>query len=299
MERPDRGRSILILILIYAGTLLATILAGSLWPFDNLLSETFILDVLATVIIFIFSVIFNNSSTYDPYWSMAPPAIVVFWMLEYNTTLLSLRHVLILFLFIFWSSRLTFNFFRRWQGFGHEDWRYEDIRRDTGKKYWIASFLGIHLLPTVIVFLALIPVYFAIAKSSKTINLIDLAAFTVTVSAILIEMIADRQLHNFLKSGENKGTTMQKGLWRLVRHPNYSGEVLFWWGMYLFVIAAAPGYWWTIFGPVVMTLLFFMVSVPLMDKHMTDRRSDFSEYKKHTPALIPGLLKKHDQAQVP
>ncbi len=105
-------------------------------------------------------------------------------------------------------------------------------------------------------------------------------------------MIADRQLQKFQVSGDSQGKTLQQGLWKLVRHPNYSGQVLFWWGMYLFVIAAAPAYWWTIFEPVVMTLLFFMVSVPLMDKHMMQRRADFSEYKKHTPALIPGISKK-------
>ena len=295
MNKPDRRKSILILALIYAGAILAAILAGSWWSSDNLLLETFLLDFMATFIIFFFSVIFNNSSAYDPYWRAAPPIIVIFWMIASGGNPLTFRNVLILFLFLFWSSTLPLNFLRRWQGFKHEDWRYEDIRKKTGRYFWIVSFLGIHLFPTIIVFLACIPAYFAITQSSNPVNILDLLAFIVTFSAILIEMIADHQLQKFQASGDSKGKTLQQGLWKLVRHPNYAGQVLFWWGIYLFVIAAAPGYWWTIFGPLIMTLLFLGVSIPLMDEHMLKRRDDYSDYKKRTPALFPAIPKKHNQ----
>ncbi len=111
-------------------------------------------DLAATIVIFIFSVITNNSSMYDPYWSVAPVVIALFWLLQPGSDgFANPRHVLIFALLCLWAMRLTTNWALQWRGLGHEDWRYRDIRKQTGFFYWPVSFLGIHLMPTLLVFL--------------------------------------------------------------------------------------------------------------------------------------------------
>jgi steroid 5-alpha reductase family enzyme len=80
---------------------------------------------------------------------------------------------------------------------------------------------------------------------------------------------------------------IDRGLWSRSRHPNYLGEIAFWWGLWLFGLAAAPGWWWTIAGPIVMVLLFALVSVPLMDGRSLQRRPAYAEVMRRIPALLP------------
>jgi steroid 5-alpha reductase family enzyme len=77
------------------------------------------------------------------------------------------------------------------------------------------------------------------------------------------------------------------GLWRYSRHPNYLGEILFWWGLWLFGLAAAPDWWWTVIGPITMVLLFVFVSVPMMDRRSTARRPGYVRHMRRVPALFP------------
>ena len=113
-------------------------------------------DVAATVVIFIFSVIARNSSVYDPYWSVAPIPIALYWLSQPSSDgFANPRHMLIFALVCLWALRLTTNWAYQWRGLGHEDWRYRDIKRQTGRFYWPVSFLGIHLMPTVLVFVGL------------------------------------------------------------------------------------------------------------------------------------------------
>jgi steroid 5-alpha reductase family enzyme len=95
--------------------------------------------------------------------------------------------------------------------------------------------------------------------------------------------VADLQLRRFAAPGR----IVDRGLWRWSRHPNYLGEVGFWWGLWLFGLAAAPGWWWTVVGPLVMVALFVFVSVPLMDDRSLARRPGYAEHMRRVPALLP------------
>jgi steroid 5-alpha reductase family enzyme len=85
---------------------------------------------------------------------------------------------------------------------------------------------------------------------------------------------------------------MDKGLWKYYRHPNYLGEVTFWWGLYLFALAAKPSYWWMVVGPIAITLLFVFVSIPMMDKRNLERRPGYAEHMKQVSAIIPWFPRK-------
>ncbi|HEX7500673.1 MAG TPA: DUF1295 domain-containing protein, partial [Polyangia bacterium] len=105
--------------------------------------------------------------------------------------------------------------------------------------------------------------------------------------AIAIETVADHQLRRYLRSPHSKDGILDKGLWAICRHPNYSGEILFWWGLFLFGVAANPGWFWSVVGPLSITLLFVFVSVPWMDRRMLSHHPAWAEHMEKTSALLP------------
>jgi steroid 5-alpha reductase family enzyme len=111
----------------------------------------------------------------------------------------------------------------------------------------------------------------------------------VTATAIAIEAAADQQLRRFARGPALHARLVDRGLWRYSRHPNYLGEIGFWWGLWLFGLAAAPARWWTVVGPIAMVLLFTFISVPMMDRRSLERRPAYAEYMRRVPALLPLL----------
>jgi steroid 5-alpha reductase family enzyme len=242
-------------------------------------------DATATAVVFLFSVLLDNSSVYDPYWSVAPFPIALYWATAGSAHDVGPRQLLLLVLLALWGVRLTANWALRWQGPGDEDFRYREIRAKSGRAYWPASFIAIHLMPTIWVFLGLLPTYPALTQSG--LGMLDLAAALVTTLALVIETVADWQLRRYLRSPHDAGGVLDRGLWALSRHPNYLGEILFWWGIFLFGVAANPGWAWTIIGPISITLLFVLVSVPWMDRRMLSRHPEWAAHMKRVPALLP------------
>jgi steroid 5-alpha reductase family enzyme len=291
-----KNAALVICLGIYLLALLAAVLSGRLLRGGHPLFVAFIADLVATVVVFAFSMIFDNSSIYDPYWSVAPPLIALYWLTAGGLPeRVPLRSLLSLALVALWASRLTFNWTRRWSGMRHEDWRYREFRQRYKSLYWPVSFFGIHLFPTLIVFLGCLSLYPVMAIRSDSLRpfgLLDILAAAVTLSAIVLEATADRQLHNYKRSTPKSGQILSEGLWARCRHPNYLGEVTFWWGVYLFGLAASPSHWWFILGPAAMTALFVGVSVPWMDRHLLARKSGYAEHMERVPALLPRLSRK-------
>lgn len=280
-----------IIFIIYLLAFIVTYLVFPNLNYTESMVNVFIADVVATIIIFIFSIFFSNSSVYDAYWSVAPPIIVIYLMSIFPEGN-SARQWIILALVLFWSFRLTINWLRGWQGFKHQDWRYTNIEEKTGVFYWPVSFLGIHLMPTIFVFLGCLPLWFSLS-STEPINFYDFAAIFFTLAAIVVEWIADEQLFKFKKSGSKK-PFMQSGLWSISRHPNYLGEISFWVGMFLFLISATnlkstTGYW-TGIGFISMIILFKFISIPMMEKRNITRKIGYQEYIKKVPALFPRIV---------
>lgn len=244
-------------------------------------------DLAATITVFAFSVAANNSSVYDPYWSVAPLAIAPFLALHETAAAAPFsRQILVAALVVLWGVRLTYNWARGFHGLSHEDWRYVDIREKTGRGYWAASFAGLHLFPTVQVYLGCLPLSVALA-SSRPLGPLDAVAAAVTMAAIAIETIADEQLRAFRRSKRGAGEIMARGLWAYSRHPNYFGEIGFWWGLFLCAIAADPGAWWTGIGAVAITVMFVFASIPMLDKRSAARRPEYAEHMKRVSALVP------------
>lgn len=266
----QKPKDLFVILAIYMIALAAAIL--TLWyaPIENILWKTALADVVATVVVFIFSMIYKNSSVYDPYWSAAPVFIVLYWLLKASPDDFFYKAIWIL--VIIWGVRLTWNWILRWDGMKDEDWRYINIKKKTGKMYWPVSFLGIHLMPTIMVFVGLVPVYYALNSDINWIgSWLGVFAFLFTLSAIQLEKAADDQLRNHLKSRTNKNERIQSGLWVILKYPNYLGEILFWWGLFLCALAVDRSLWWTVFGPASITILFLFISIPMMSKRLANK----------------------------
>ncbi|BEL02911.1 DUF1295 domain-containing protein [Actinoplanes sichuanensis] len=279
------GFAVVTLAYVVAG--LAAWAVAALVTGPHPLLVTFYADLVATLVVFVASLLVANASLYDPYWSVAPAVIVIAWVFAAPPQ--AGRQVAVLALMLIWSIRLTTNWALSWRGLSHEDWRYVQLReqRRPGVPWWLINLVGIQLMPTLVVFAGLLAVWPATTVTGRSWNLLDVAAVVVTAGAILLETTADRQLHRFAGDPANRGAIIDRGLWRHSRHPNYLGEITFWWGMWLFGLAAAPDWWWTIVGPVTMVLLFTFVSVPMMDRRSLIRRPAYAEHMRRVPALLP------------
>jgi steroid 5-alpha reductase family enzyme len=282
-ERAERQRDLGRIALAYVVALLAALAVGWALRSRHPIFVAAAADLVATLVVFGFSVRYDNSSVYDPYWSVAPLPVAVYWAAGGT---LGTRQLLVLGLIALWGVRLTGNWVARWRGMRDEDFRYQEIRRRTGRLYWPASLVSIHLMPTVWVFLGLLPLYPALTRPAA-ITAFDLVALIVTVAAIAIEATADRELRRFLRTRRDPEAILDQGLWARCRHPNYLGEVLFWWGLFLFGVAASPAWAWSALGPLSITLLFVFVSVPWMDRRLLLRHPGAAQTMKALPALLP------------
>ncbi|HOO42462.1 MAG TPA: DUF1295 domain-containing protein [Bacteroidales bacterium] len=296
MKKP-RFRSFLIILLTYVLAVITGIfvykLTGSLWKIKGIIPRIFIADTVATILVWLVGVYYKNSSVYDPYWSVAPPVIMILLAFHLNILApgsITASLVLLLSAVCFWSIRLTANWAYTFRDLGVQDWRYTKFRNDFPRIWQLINFFGIHYMPTVIVFFALLPALVVMenlhtsADSVGNANLLTLAGFAVSTGAVLLQLFADRQLHRFRKT--NSGRVCETGLWKYARHPNYSGEILMWWGVYIMSISVLPfHYWWTGLGAMLNTLMFLFISIPLMEHRQLSNKPEYASYRNRVSAL--------------
>ncbi len=277
--KQNRTASFVTVTLVY---ILATILG--VYVYRTLALEWWlsllVADVVATVLTFIFSLIFGNASVYDPYWSVQPPVILIAFAIGRK---LNLFGILLIIVVSFWAIRLTANWAYTFKNLTHQDWRYTMLAEKTGAFYPIINFVGIHMVPTLVVYCCAVPAVYAIING-LTANVFSILFICLSLASATMQGIADIEMHKFRKNPS--GAFISIGLWKYSRHPNYLGEILMWWGVGLSVVCACPNAWWLIFGAVANTILFFSVSIPMADRRQS-RKDGFNEYKKQTRALLP------------
>jgi len=287
----ERLRGFRWIVIAYAVSLAVAVAAGA-WtlvrhPDLHPLWVVLIADVAGTVAIFAFSFAFANSSFYDAYWSAAPPVIAVYLALVPAAVAGDRGRLLLVFTLVsLWAVRLTWNWARGWTGLTHEDWRYVDFREKSGRPYWAVSFAGIHLFPTVQVFVACLPLYPALV-SARPLGWLDAVAALVTLTGIVFELVADDQLRRFVRSSPSRDQILDTGIWAWSRHPNYFGEISFWLGVWLFGMAGDAGWWWTVLGPLAITVMFVFASLPMIETRMAARRAGWEEHVRRVPLLVP------------
>ncbi len=285
----------LIISLTYGLAFLAAFLVGTFFRFLHPLLIVLLSDISATITVFIISSIYNNTSIYDPYWSVAPVFIAFYYILFSPFTGNMLRRLIVLSLTAIWATRLTWHWAGGWHGLKDEDWRYSMYRKEYKNWFWIFNLFALQLMPTTMVYLASLSLYPALFVKGTAFNLLDIIGIIITSAAIILEALADIQLRCFIETRESHDEIMKEGLWHYSRHPNYFGEILFWFGLYFFALATDIHFWWTIIGPVSILLLFYFVSIPLMDQRNITRRPDYKEHMEKVSKLV--LLPPKDENQ--
>ncbi|MGK2868740.1 MAG: DUF1295 domain-containing protein [Mycobacterium sp.] len=253
---------------------------------DRLWLDTLIADLLATGVIFVFSRIYRNSSFYDAYWSVIPPLLLFYWW--YRSTDVDLLRVwLITVVVMLWAIRLTANWVYAFPGLHHEDWRYPMFKQRAGRFEILADLVAIHLIPTLQVFLAMVPVYVAVTRPGAGLVWLAWIAFVVGLAAVALELVADVQMHRFVAE-RRSGEAMDRGLWGWSRHPNYFGEFSFWAALALFGIAAAPAdWWWLIVGALAILAMFLGASIPMMEERSLQRRPAYQDVVDRVSRFVP------------
>ncbi len=258
---------------------------AALAPFEDPFWVALTADVCATVAIYAFSVWHRNSSFYDPFWSVAPIFVVGYWTIFSDSGANPIRQALCLGAIAFWGTRLTTNWATGWGGLQHEDWRYVDLRRRAGVFFPFVDFFGIHMMPTLLVFLALWPAYEAV-RTPSPLWVWDLLGAGICILATVLEARSDAQLRGFRQRTRNPERVIDEGLWRWSRHPNYLGEILFWWGLWFMAVGASPANALTCVGAVGIAVLFRFVSIPLMERRMLARRPAYATQIATVPMLL-------------
>ena len=275
----NRIKSYLIITVIYVFAIILGIWVYNLLSFDLYLN-LLIADVISTIFVFIFSLILKNASVYDPYWSVQPIVIVLALGIEKGFNLVSLLLSLVV---LIWGIRLTTNWAYTFHSFEYEDWRYRMLREKTKVFYPLINLLGIHMFPTLVVYLCVLPIVFTF-EYACTLNVVTIIGLVISIFAFSIQGIADIQMHKFRKK-KSKGL-IREGLWKYSRHPNYLGEILMWWGVGIAVVSVLPQMFFLLIGAIVNTLMFLFVSIPMADKRQS-RKEGYEQYKEETRMLLP------------
>lgn len=289
--KESRGLSSAIIFIVYvvafvAGLLVYRSLSDTGWHY---LWQLFTADVVATVVVWFFGLVFRNVSVYDPYWSVAPPVMLTLWAGHCNSW--TSATILLIIAIWYWGIRLTGNWAYTFKNLNSEDWRYTKYRVEQSPVvFHLINFFGLNMMPTVIVFLVMIPGFFVI-EAAMPANGATFIGFLLCIAAVTLQLVTDTQRHRFAK--DHKGQICEVGLWKYGRHPNYFGEILMWWGVWVMYLSLCFGDDATlsfqslsVVGAILNTCLFRFISVPLMEKRQLKNKPGYAEYQGRTRMFI-------------
>ena len=185
-----------------------------------------------------------------------------------------------------WGLRLAIYIGLRNAGHG-EDRRYQAMREKRPASFWLWSLFGVFILQGALALIVSLPVQSLGGVEDADFGLAGLAGLGVFLVGLGFEAIGDAQLAAFKRDPANSGQVMNRGLWRYTRHPNYFGDALLWWGIWVMAVGSGAA-WWTLVGPALMTFLLVRVSgVAMLESDMAERRPGYAEYIRKTSAFIP------------
>jgi steroid 5-alpha reductase family enzyme len=236
------------------------------------------------------SVVLEDAGIIDVFWGLG--FVLVAWLSALTGDGWIGRKVLVTALTSLWGLRLSIHIFMRNRGRG-EDPRYQAFRRRGGKRFWLTSLWNIFLLQAALLLLIALPLMTAQAHPTPGhLRWTDVAGTLVWTVGFIFETLGDLQLKSFLSDPANRGRVMRYGLWAWTRHPNYFGESLIWWGIFLIALSTPFGAA-SIIGPALITFLLLRVSgVTLLEGDLKTRRKGYAEYIRTTSAFFPWPPKK-------
>lgn len=237
---------------------------------------------------FVVSLIKRRNDVADVAWGLG--FVVMAWTSFFLSVGSGMRGLLAGVLVSIWGLRLAWHIHARHRG-KPEDFRYLAWRREWGKWFYARSYAQVYLLQGSLLFIVALPVLVINRNPGSPLGLPDGIGVCVWLIGFFFESVGDAELAGFAKNPLNRGKILQSGLWRYTRHPNYFGEVVQWWGIWLIALRVPNG-WFGIAGPLTITFLILKISgVPMLEKKMA-QNSDFAEYKRRTNEFFPWIPKR-------
>jgi steroid 5-alpha reductase family enzyme len=189
-------------------------------------------------------------------------------------------------LVVIWGLRLGFYLMMRWRREG-ADGRYLNLLKKAKGNVHIYTLTHVFMLQGALMWIVSLPIQLGEYGATGPLGLIEWAGVALAVLGIVFESLGDWQLSRFKAQPSNKGRVLDSGLWHYTRHPNYFGDLCFWWGCY-FVACGAPYGWMSLPGPVLMSFLLIKWSgAALLERRVQRSRPDYADYMRRTSPFIP------------
>ncbi|BDC35199.1 hypothetical protein Noda2021_11570 [Candidatus Dependentiae bacterium Noda2021] len=237
-------------------------------------------------IFFVNAQIKKDNSIADIAWGPGFALIALYTL--FNSGTFFPRQLLVTALVLLWATRLSSHILKRNWNKG-EDARYAQWRQSWGKHATLFSFTNVFLLQGFLLLVISYPIMIINSYSDATLNYKDFLGLAMWLVGFYFEVVGDAQLAAFLKQPANRGKILMSGLWKYTRHPNYFGEALLWWGIFVIALSVPYGYT-SIVSPVLITyLLVFVSGIPLAEKQL-EKNDQFADYKKRTSSFIPWFI---------
>ncbi len=225
----------------------------------------------------------RNASIVDVFWGVG--FVLIAWTSVWLADSWTVRSLVLALITTLWGLRLAG--YLAWRNFGKgEDYRYQALRAKNPAWFWLSSLLMVFWLQGGLMWVVALPLQYT-PVSHAVWQWLDMLGVTLWAVGWFCETVGDWQLARFKSQPENRGRVMQRGLWRYTRHPNYFGDFLVWWGIYLVAIASG-GAWWMAISPLIMSVLLIRVSgVALLEQSIANRRPEYVEYARRTSSFFP------------
>jgi len=242
---------------------------------------------VAALCTWVLSLIRRNVAIVDSLWSLM--FVLAAFTYAAAAPTCGPRALVVLALVSVWALRLSIYITVRNWGHG-EDRRYQAIRARNQPHFEVKSLYLIFAFQALLAWVISLPLLGAILNPGP-LGALDIVGALLWLVGFTFEAGGDWQLARFKADPANRGKVMDTGFWRYTRHPNYFGDFSVWWGFYL--IAVAAGAWWSILGPIGMSVLLMRVSgVTLLEKDIGERRPQYADYIRRTNAFFPGIRKR-------
>lgn len=256
----------------------------------SILTINFIVLMVIILLLWRYAVSIQDVSFIDAFW---PFGMVIMAVLTYVQAPAGVdeRKLAIAGLTVFWGMRLAIYLYNRWREHGIDRRYVAILGRLQTKKGWSfakASLIQVFLLQAVLLFLVCLPAQLGqFGPQAAQIGVIGSIGIALALTGIGFETIGDAQLTRFRANPANQGKVLDTGLWRYTRHPNYFGDTVTWWGIWLVAAETGPGRW-AIIGPIVITFLLTRISgVPMLEHGLKKRRPDYEDYIRRTSGFFP------------
>ncbi len=255
-----------------------------------ILAINFAVLMALIVILWLISVRLKDVSFIDGFWALG---MVIMAALTFAQTPHGAvpRKFLLLALTSIWGVRLAIHLFSRWRREGVDPRYARILGRLMDKKGWSfakAALIQVFILQAPLLWFVCLPAQLGqFASEPAQLGVLAWIGTAFALTGIAFESIGDAQLRRFRSDPATKGKVLETGLWRFTRHPNYFGDTLTWWGIWLVAAESTPGIW-SFAGPLILTILLTKWSgVPLLEHGMSKTRPDYADYVRRTSAFFP------------